>query len=103
MSILKGVVGTAIVDRQPTGVGERFAEGTKVHCFTAVANPAGTKRRIRHVWFQGTERKAAVGLNIKAARWRTWSVIPVYGRGKWRVDIVDESGQVLKSIPFVVE
>jgi len=103
MRVATATVATAIVDRQPQGASDHFPEGTKVHCFTAIVNEGGGHRKIRHRWMHDGQVKAQVKLNVKASQWRTWSVIPVYGHGKWQVDIVDEAGVVLKSVPFRVE
>ena len=103
MRVATATVATAIVDRQPQGAADHFAEGTKVHCFTAIINEGGGHRKIRHRWMHDGELKAQVKLNVKATRWRTWSAIPVYGHGKWQIDVVDEAGTVLKSVAFRVE
>ncbi len=103
LRILRAAVAAEIADREPKGVAERFPEGQEVYCHTVLGNPKGFRRTIRHNWYAGNERKASVELHIKAERWRTWSHIPVYGRGPWRVEVVDEDGEVLTSLPFVVE
>jgi hypothetical protein len=102
LEIVEAVIAREVVDRQPRGDGP-FAEGTEVHCYTRIANPAGTRRQIKHVWYHEGARKSSIPLNVKAETWRTWSNVPVHGKGAWRVDVVDEAGTVLKSLPFRVE
>ncbi|HCP45900.1 MAG TPA: hypothetical protein DIU15_07655 [Deltaproteobacteria bacterium] len=103
MRVATATVATAVVDRKPQGTSDRFTEGTKVHCFTAIVNDGGGHRKIRHRWIHDGQVKAQVKLNVKATRWRTWSAIPVFGSGAWRVDVIDEAGTVLKSVQFQVD
>ena len=102
LEIVEGVIAREVVDRQPRGSGP-YAEGTEVHCYTRIRNPAGTRRQIKHVWYHEGTRKSSIPLTVKAETWRTWSNVPVHGKGAWRVDVVDEAGTVLKSLPFEVE
>ncbi len=102
LEIVEASIAREVVDRQPRGDGP-YAEGTEVHCFTRVKNPGGQHRTIRHVWYHEGARKSSIELRVKAETWRTWSNVPVHGAGAWRVDVVDEAGTVLKSLPFTVE
>lgn len=102
LEIVEGVIAREVVDRQPRGDGP-YAEGTEVHCFTRISNPGGQRRQIKHLWYHGDVRKSAIPLSVKAETWRTWSNVPVHGTGAWRVDVVDEAGTVLKSLPFTVQ
>jgi hypothetical protein len=96
------VLATAVVDRVPTGVTDSFPDGAEVSCWMSVTNP-GPKRRLRAEWFHGDTRKSSIGVTIKGPSWRTWTSRPVFGTGAWRVDIVDEAGTVLHSVPFEVK
>jgi len=102
LSIEKAALATKIENRQPIGVSDSFAEGTRVYLFNTILNPDGKAILIHHKWYRGEERVTSIKLSIKAARWRTWSVIPVYGKGPWRVDIVEPSGRVIHSEKFTV-
>lgn len=99
--VLSASMAREVVDRQPKGDGP-FPDGSKVHCWTQLKNPAGKLRTIRHVWYHEGKQRIAVPLKIRGVTWRTWSRSQVLGKGNWRVDVVDESGAVLKSLPFVV-
>ena len=92
---------TAVVDREPQGEGTAFdATVERLYCFTALNGAAG---QIVHAWYQGDSLRAKVTLNkSKAGRWRIWSnkkMVPEW-QGKWRVDVLDENGNVLKSAEF---
>jgi len=102
LSVAKAALATKIDNRQPVGVSDSFAEGTRVYLFNTILNPSGQSILIHHKWYRGEERVTSIKLSIKAARWRTWSVIPVYGKGPWRVDIVEPSGRVIHTEKFTV-
>jgi hypothetical protein len=103
LSVAELILSTGVVDRAPTGVGDRFPDGTEVHCWTRIENPEGGTRTVRHRYLQGEELERSIELSIRGASWRTWSSKRVYGPGAWRVEVVDEAGEVLASKPFVVE
>jgi hypothetical protein len=92
---------TAVVDREPQGESTEFdASVERLYCFTALNGAAG---QVVHAWYQGDSLRAKVTLNKgKAGRWRTHSnkkMAPEW-QGKWRVDVLDENGNVLKSAEF---
>ena len=102
LEIVEAAIAREVVDRLPVGEGP-YAEGTEVHCFTRIRNPGGERRQIKHNWYHEGARKSSIPLSVKAETWRTWSNVPVHGKGAWRVDVVDEAGAVLKSLTFTVE
>ncbi len=95
------VLAARVTDRKPDGVSDTFRDGTEVFCFMKVSNP-GPPRTLHHEWFFEGRRKSGIALSVKGPTWRTWSSRPVFGVGAWRVDVVDEEGVVLKSLPFTV-
>jgi hypothetical protein len=95
---------TAIVDREPQGEGTEFdASVETLYCFTALNGAAG---KIIHVWYHGDEERARVTLDKgRSGRWRTHSskkMSPEW-QGRWRVEVLDENGNVLKSVEFMFE
>jgi hypothetical protein len=91
----------AVVDREPQGEATEFdASVERLYCFTTLNGAAG---QVVHAWYQGDSLRAKVTLNKgQAGRWRTHSnkkMAPEW-QGKWRVDVLDESGNVLKSAEF---
>jgi hypothetical protein len=48
---------------------------------------------------------ARVALEVKSARWRTWSTKRILDewRGEWHVDITDRDGIILTRLEFAVE
>jgi len=97
--------GTAVVDRELEGEAETFpAETEKIYCWTTVTG-CDEPTTIEHVWYYGGEEKARVPLEIKYPRMRTWSsktIVPEW-QGDWKVEMVDENGNVLATVAFTVE
>jgi len=102
LSVARAALAARIENKQPVGVADTFSEGTRVYLFSTILKPDATPMLIHHRWYRGEERAASIKLSVKAERWRTWSVIPVYGKGPWRVDIVEPSGRVIHSEKFTV-
>ena len=102
MSVESAAVAKNVVDRQPSGSGP-FVDGSNVWTWNRILKPGDQRRTIRHIYYREGTQVVAVPLAIKGASWRTWSRTAVHGAGSWRVDIVDEEGRVLKSLPFVVK
>ena len=100
--VLEGAaVAKEVVDRMPQGSGP-FKDGQRVWTWSKIQNEAGSERAIRHVYFRDGEEIISVKLRIGGVSWRTWSRTHVHGAGQWRVDIVDDQGVLLDSLPFVV-
>lgn len=106
LKFLQHVVGTAIDDRQPVGVGEDFPENTeKIYCYIEVDNAEGPRREVTVIWYQrGVElRRYALPIG-KSPAWRTWARMSLGpGRqGGWRCDVTNEQGTVISRARFVV-
>lgn len=54
-------------------------------------------KEIIHRWFYGDNLEFEASFKIRADRWRVWStqLLPEDKPGKWRVEIMDETGEVL--------
>lgn len=54
-------------------------------------------KKITHRWFYGDNLEFEASFKIRADRWRVWStqLLPENKPGKWRVEIMDETGEVL--------
>jgi Protein of unknown function (DUF2914) len=94
---------TAVKDRTPEGVGDRFpASVGQVYCFSEVING---QPKVVQVWYHADREVFRIELPVRAARWRTWSVkrIPDAQKGAWHVDVQDPSGKVLATARFTVE
>lgn len=102
LSVESASVAKKVVDRKPSGQGP-FADGGTVWTWNRIINPGGKKRTVRHIYSRDGKEVVVVSLAIGGASWRTWSHTRLQGAGQWQVDIVDEQGVVLKSLPFLVK
>lgn len=100
---VEAAVGTAVADRQLTGMAEAFPAATgKLYCYSKVTNAADTE--IEHVWYKGDTEVSRTTLRIGGSPWRTWSskTLGADAAGEWRCDVVQD-GKVLQSVKFKVE
>ena len=74
-----------------------------VYCFTKVEGATDTTT-ISHIWYYDGKQKAKVDLKVKSNSWRTYSSKRILKTwtGTWRVDVVDEKENVLKSKKFMI-
>ena len=96
---------TSVEERQPVGADTAFAKTVgQLYCFTKVSGGSDTTA-VSHIWYYNGEEMAKVDLSIKGKTWRTWSSKRIVEDwvGKWKVDVVSESGTVLKSQEFEVK
>jgi hypothetical protein len=96
---------TEVEAREPVGVNTVFPDtvGT-LYCYTEIKG-ALTPTKVKHIWYHLDEERASIELDVKSETWRTWSskrIIPQWA-GKWRIDVVDAKGDVLKSHDFTIE
>ena len=93
-----------VLDREPDGYGTSFPVSVgKLYCFTKITG-AQSPTQITHVWFFDGNERARVDLAVKSSGWRTYSskIIQPHEIGKWRVDVEDFAGNVLKTLEFEV-
>ena len=105
LNISRMEIAGSVEDREPVGIAATFPDNTdKVYCFVEVKD-APMDASITFVWSLGPNEMGKVTQQVKqSSRWRTWSSKTVSGmRGDWKVDVLDESGAVLKSATFKVE
>ena len=105
LNIARMVIAGSVEDREPAGIASTFPDNTdKVYCFVEMKD-APKDTSITFVWTMGPKEMGKVTQQVKkSSRWRIWSSKTVSGmRGDWKVDVLDESGAVLKSATFKVE
>ncbi len=95
----------SVENREPAGVAAAFPATTeKVYCYVEIKD-APKDTTITYVWTLGPNEMGKVTQQVKkSSRWRTWASKTLGGmKGDWKVDVLDESGTVLKSSTFKVE
>jgi len=104
LRITEIVITSKIVKGKPVDSIKRLSSGTdkNLYCFTRTAAPDGTETKIRHVWYNGAEKAGEFELPVKGEKWRTYSkkLIPKGMAGDWRVEVLDSSGNMLKTVKF---
>ena len=105
LRVADAVITTAIEGQMPVdSVEVHPADYGKLFCFTRIVG-AEKDLRITHVWYYQDDELARVELSVGSADWRTYSskrFLPQWA-GKWRVVVLDEAGQQLATVPFVLE
>lgn len=116
ISIDEAVMCTGVVDRVPQGVPQTAAPAEGQAAAPAAEFPAGTvccfcrlsgtaPATIKHAWYFGEKLITTIDLAVDGSPWRTWSnkTIPPEMIGKWKVEIQDAGGTVLKTLEFEVK
>ena len=103
VEVMDAVVCRDVQEREPVDAGDSFsADIGKIWCWSKIKDGKGTK--IQHIYYYEGNEKAAIELSIGSQLWRTYSSKRILSSwtGQWRVDIVGEDGEVLKSVEFVI-
>jgi len=97
-------VGTGVDNHNLTGKSNTFKQGVdKIFCLSRIegAKPQ-VKTKINHIWYYEDIKVQTIILNIKSASYRTYSFRSINPNqvGKWRVDVTEEDGHILKTVDF---
>ncbi len=102
IKVLDSVITTAIKNQLPVDHLEVYPAGYgKLFCFTRIIG-AREETHVTHVWYYQDDELARVSLSIGSADWRTYSskrFLPQWV-GQWRVEVLDENGHELVTVPF---
>jgi hypothetical protein len=93
---------SGIQDRAPVGVSKVFGPSErKVFCWTKLSiNRAPVN--LKHIWYNGDQKVFELPLRLKYASGRLWSYKTITP-GDWKVDVVNESGDVIGSGSFTAK
>ena len=93
------------VYKNPIKPGFNFTNNVdSLFCYTKISN-SGDKQEIKHMWYHEDKLITSVVYNIKTSyNYRSWSKKTILNSqtGKWRVDVVDNGGNVLGSRKFSI-
>jgi hypothetical protein len=106
LMLYKASICTAIEDRMPAGVGERFAWTTPRIFVWSLLSANVPPVKVHHRYFFEDELVSDVTLKVGSSYWRTWSFHTLSGQlhiGAWHVDITTEDGRVLRRLHFAIE
>lgn len=104
IQITEIVITSKIVKGKPIDSIKRLSSSTdkNLYCFTRTIAPEGFDGNIKHLWYKGDEKTGEYTLPVKGVKWRTYSkkAIQKGWAGDWRVEVVDDSGKLLKTVKF---
>ena len=104
MQVENSAIGEDVVNREVVSQGSSFSASVgKLYCFSKIAN-IDNHTEVVHAWYYGSEERARVTLNVNPPAWRTYSskIIQAHEIGSWRVEILDQSGNLLETVRFQV-
>ena len=95
---------SAIEDRQPAGVADRFDAGVEQLYLWSKITGAIDSTAITHIWLYEGKEIAVVELPVKSASWRTWSskkLLPAW-TGEWEARVVGPDGVTMATTRFTI-
>jgi Protein of unknown function (DUF2914) len=102
VQVEKVALGTGLESRELVGEATEFDVSVgRIYCWTRI-NSQNVPATITHVWYADEQPAAEVPLNINYPSMRTWSSKAIWA-GKWRVEVVSETGEVLAATDFTVK
>jgi len=106
IKVVEAAISTSIANLSPVGAGESFPSTIgRLFCYSRIEG-GKIGSMITHRWYYNDSLMAVIPLEIKSAEsFRTYSskkILPSW-KGKWRIEIKDSNGALLKDIPFTVE
>ena len=99
------VIARNVVDLVPQDPGTDFpVDVERLFCFTRIRG-AKDQTTITHVWFHGDDKMAEISLLISSPNFRTYSSKRILESwtGPWRVEVHDNSGNILSSAMFEIK
>ena len=104
VQVENAAIGEDVVNREVVSQGASFSTSAgKLYCSSKIAN-IDSHSNVVHAWYYGSEERARVSLNVSPPAWRTYSskVIQAHEIGVWRVEILDQDGNLLDTVRFQV-
>ena len=106
LAISEASVCKNVKDRVPVEPGSSFSSSVKrLYYFTRVTSSDTNQGKIAHAWYYKDRKMDEIPLSYTGPHWRTYSAkrIEEAWTGEWRVEVVTEKGQVIKTTSFTVK
>ena len=104
VQVENSAIGEDVVNREVVSEGDSFSVAVgKLYCYSKIAN-IDSHTSVVHAWYYGSEERARVSLSVSPPAWRTYSskIIQAHEIGVWRVEILDQDGNLLETVRFQV-
>jgi len=105
IQIARSAICQQVEEREPVEIDSVFpADVGTVFAYTKI-NGVTAPTQVTHVWYHGEREMARVQLQVRSNGWRTWSskkILPSW-TGTWKVKILNEEGENVKTMEFQVE
>ena len=104
LTVKRIVICEDVKDREPVAVDSVFTGVERLCCYTEIKG-AEESTHVQHVWYRGEKEMARIKLNVRAARWRTYSAKKILSEwtGDWRVEVIDAQDRRISRISFQVK
>ena len=99
------VTATGIEEREPVGLASIFsADIERVYCFLE-ARDIKRDTEVTFVWYAGDTKVSEVTLGLgEGTRWRTFTYKTIGNAvGEWRIELLDETGNLIDEVKFTTE
>jgi hypothetical protein len=76
----------------------------ELYCFTKITASEDAESQIVHEWYRNDELVSRCVLPVRGTTWRTYSkkLVSSDMAGDWRVDVLDSTGNLLKTVKFTL-
>jgi hypothetical protein len=96
------VFAAGVESRMPVGAASEFtADIGNVSCWARISS-AQAPVSMKHIWYKNDQKVFELPLSLKTQSGRIWSTKSVTA-GSWKVEVVDDAGNVIKSGSFTVK
>jgi len=105
LTISRMEISAGVMDRTPLDIGTTYpASQEKVYCYLEFKD-VKKETIVNVVWMLGQNVMDKIPLTIKPSpKFRTWTSKTINGmRGEWKVDVLDDNDNLLKSATFSVQ
>lgn len=72
--------------------------------FTRTQSDSAEETAVKHVWLREGQQVKETTLPVKGRRWRLYSTLQVDASsvGRWRLEVRDAAGQMIKAVDFQI-
>ncbi len=105
LTISRMEISAGVMNRTPLDIGTMYpATQEKVYCYLEFKD-VKTETTVYVVWMLGQNEMDKIPLTVKPySKFRTWVSKKINGmKGDWKVNVLDDKGNLMKSATFIVQ